>query len=464
MNPSHRQWCAVRTLGSVCLLVAAALTSARLEQFLDIGGVTSSTFHQAVLAMRLAFVVAGSWFLLRRPRVNWPGLAIGAATMALTILIGGLCVQKIARVTPIVSGWRSYAPKYERNELLFRGRPICYDGADFVVVLLGDSQVEATTLPFEQMPEQRLEHHLRKSHPRARVFSVGARGYGQDQQLLVLREYFARFRADLVVLWQTPGNDICNNLFPTHMPANGAPKPTFRLVDGKLAGPSEPMGQPIPQSPIKLVALCQRTLAPERYYRRDDHWERYLPRPYSALPAWEGEVNHAWQRVWDVEKVRSENLDNEKTGWAMELVPPSPRMCYGIELTRRLLAEIRTTARSHGSEFVVFRAALPEDAAADGGEEVYDFRGKYYRASKRQMELNINAVNRDVGALAIPVKMKDWRISPVDAHLNIAANDQVMGDLAAALRPTIARLAAREEETCRDARCTKAGKCRLTSR
>src|SRR6185369_11900812 len=122
-------------------------------------------------------------------------------------------LQLVLRQSVVRSGWRSPAPPEERNGLGFRGRPIQYTDNDKVVVLLGDSQVEATALSFDAIPERVLESHLDVAPKTARVFTVGTWGYGQDQELLALEEFYKRYRADLVVLWETPANDVWNNVF-----------------------------------------------------------------------------------------------------------------------------------------------------------------------------------------------------------------------------------------------------------
>ena len=114
---------------------------------------------------------------------------------------------------------------------------------------------------FEWMPERRLQDYLsdkvRKSSGNVKVFTLGTEGYGQDQQLLVLQEFYRSHRADMVVLWQTPGNDVWNNMFPTHWPTkNGWPKPTFRLINDELSGPTENMGDPVKPTNFKLARFA----------------------------------------------------------------------------------------------------------------------------------------------------------------------------------------------------------------
>lgn len=118
------------------------------------------------------------------------------------------------------------------NQLGLRGRSII-DGKDkFVVVLVGDSYLEAGAQPFEDMPEQIFERELieRWGVLNARVSTVAAAGWSQDQQLLALESYFHRFRADLVLMWLTPFNDYWENTFVDRSvgPIAGPLKPTFR--------------------------------------------------------------------------------------------------------------------------------------------------------------------------------------------------------------------------------------------
>jgi len=157
----------------------------------------------------------------------------------LSITIAEFFLQFIDKPSPVISGWLNQKSRLETNQLGFRGKKITYTDNDYVIVLLGDSQVAAAACSFYWMPESRLEHYLNtKLNKNIKVFSVGAGGYGQDQQLLMLKKYYITYRADMVVLWQTPSNDIWNNVFPTHWPGNGWPKPTFKLVNGELQGPS----------------------------------------------------------------------------------------------------------------------------------------------------------------------------------------------------------------------------------
>lgn len=355
-----------------------------------------------------------------------------AVSSLLTLLLAGLVVQVVYRPRGESAGWRSRASPLESNQLGFRGHPIRYDDGDFVVVLLGDSQVEARACGYGWMPERRLEHHLRALGRPARVFSVGAGGYGQDQQLLALREYFQLHRADLVLHWITVLNDVWNNLFPTHWPRNGWRKPTFWLEDGALRGPDLAMGEPVPTASVALLALLQRAFPGDT----DGAWaRRHLPPAYAPLTDWNGPVDRSWQERWerDAPAGEGEDVAREKSHYAIRLTPPSPRMRHGIELARRLLAEMATLCGEHGARFELLDVPWPELLAEPATVHLQD--GRLYRTSGAQMAANVAALTDGFVCHTVPATVDSPRVGPGDVHLNQHAVDQVMRDLCPRLPP-----------------------------
>src|SRR5688572_9347029 len=108
--------------------------------------------------------------------------------LLLSSIIGSLlfaegCLQLIGHPVPIVSGWLgnvSNISNLETNQLGFRGRKYNYTDDDYVILLVGDSQVAAKACSFDWLPESRLEYHLiqAKQNRNIRVLSLGAEGYG----------------------------------------------------------------------------------------------------------------------------------------------------------------------------------------------------------------------------------------------------------------------------------------------
>lgn len=351
-----------------------------------------------------------------------------------SLAVGVILIQLLYNPTPIYAGWNSLTglagiSQNQVNQFHFRGRSIEYEDDDFVIVLLGDSQVEARACAYGWIPERRLEHYLNTdSGKKVRVFTLGASGYGQDQQLLALQAYLKKYRANLVVLWQTPVNDVFNNMFPTNWPANGAPKPTFWLENGELRGPNYRLGEPIDQrSRVKVVNLLNRLFMNKDM---DGEWEKYFPQPYQPFLDYSGPVNKTWQNAWDRGEMRDENLANEKSQMSISFVPPSERMKYGLDLTHLLLLEIDKSTKSQGGKFIIFVTEPFPDVLTHPNDFMMVLNNKYYHVSNKQYYENTAYMNRGFEYYIIPVTTIDPTVGPDDGHLNEHAVDQVMHDLA----------------------------------
>ncbi|HXG51594.1 MAG TPA: hypothetical protein VNN77_09350 [candidate division Zixibacteria bacterium] len=408
--------------------------------------ITSRLFLTLIFGTRVSCVGLGLYLLVIRPRLRGSRVGLMLCSGAFTIALITVMLQLFYKPVPLRAGWRSSAPAAEKNQLGFRGQKIEYSDEDFVVVLLGDSQVEARASAYGWMPERRLEFYFNSAGLKARVFTLGTGGYGTDQELLALKEYYQKYRADLVVLWETPNNDVWNNVFPTYYPVNGTPKPTFWLEDGELAGPSEQLGEDLnPQ--IKVVALLRRYCPADR----DGVWEKRLPKAFVPKERYDGPVNWNWQRMHDAGMMRNHQLSTEKSPLAMMLTPRSERTQYGLDLTRSLLKEMERLVVSRGGKFVILYTRAPESkywhstGDESSAEQVHVLNGKYYTTSRQQYEANVDYINRDFDVHVIPVTVEEWEVGPADSHLNEHANDQVMRDLARRLIPVARALTKREK-------------------
>jgi hypothetical protein len=348
----------------------------------------------------------------------------------LALLAGWLVLELFYQPEPVLSGWKSEFIAAQNNDLGYRGRPIDYAPDDRVVLLLGDSSVEGVGCGFERMPEARLEYHLGLAGRPARVFSVAASGYGQDQQLHGLREYLAKHRADVVVLWLTPSNDIWNNLFPTHWPADGYPKPTYWLEGDRLCGPTNRFDEPLAEPSSKLFLLTRRLHARRFGSGMDEAWEATLPPAYLPAASAGEPVSDAWEQLRATGKLKDENLANEKTHLALGLTPPSERMAYGIRLTRALLREIEHTVTSQGGQLRLLLVETPPAESGPPSDGVFRLDGRLYRHTRAQEQAHVRALTEGFQTMTIPVTVERWRRAPDDPHLNERATDQVMADLA----------------------------------
>lgn len=363
-------------------------------------------------------------------------LIVISVSIALALVEAALRIANYPK--PIISGWKTLnSYPSERHQLGFRGQPIEFQDDDFVIVLLGDSQVEAKACAYGWMPERRLEYYLNSKGKKVKVFSLGGPATGQDQQLLSLKEYYQTFRADLVILWLTPANDVWNNTFPGN--DDRTPKPTFWLKDGQLLGPTEATGQPVRETPRLKLTQLWRKLFP---YSRDKEWAAFLPSPYMPITSYTGPFKDEWQKRLDAspQYLHYENFDTDKNDRALSFKPRSPRVQYGLDLTRRLFQELANLAASHRGRFAIFRAENSPTATNDNGvvgDGVYILNGKFYQVSSTQYQENLDYLTQGFSSYVVPVTVEPAIVGPEDAHLNEHANDQVMKDLAAEIEGLI---------------------------
>lgn len=376
-------------------------------------------------------------------RYVWASKAlVVVVSVSITLVLIEVVLQIVNYPKPTVSGWKTLESyKSERHQLGYRGQPIEYQDEDFVILLVGDSQVEAKACAYGWMPERRLEFYLNSGGKRVKVFSLGGPATGQDQQLLSLREYYQKYRADMVVLWLTPANDVWNNTFPSSIPDDRTPKPTFWLEHGQLRGPTELTGQPARETPSLRLMRVWRKFFP---WRREREWaQTILPAPYSPLTGYEGPVTDDWQKRMEMLPgyLRYDNFDTDKNDRALHLSPRSPRVQYGLDLTRSLLQEMRRLADSHGAQFMIFMAGANPDTKAGSGaasdEVVHVLNGKYYKTSETQYVENLNYLTQGFTSYTIPVTVEPAIVGPEDVHLNEHATDQVIKDLAAKIESLV---------------------------
>jgi hypothetical protein len=374
-------------------------------------------------------------------------LLIGTLALAIAVTIalayGEIALRLTNRPRPAVIGWRAWGARpEERNDFGFRGHRLDA-GARLRMMLLGDSQVEAARSAFDEIPEFQLQRELvRRLDTTVSVVSIGAGGWGQDQQLLALMRHITVIRPRTVVLWFTPNNDLWNNTFPTHFPKNGWPKPTFWLEGGELRGPNvQWLAEYRPPGLYLAQAIRRVNRAPN--YPTDEEWERRLPpayrptipgahsRPLAAVLAERRGI-----RVDELPYFDQENFETEKTHFSMYLVPRSPRLEYAAALTRALLLRTRSVCEAHGAKLLILRAeeweTLPESPT------LFEVNGRGYTLSSASARQLIDGVLDGLATLHVEWP-RDAVVSKTDSHLNAEGNRYVMQSLARQLAPLLAR-------------------------
>jgi hypothetical protein len=351
----------------------------------------------------------------------------------------GEIALRITDPSKIRSGWRdiyqlifvNYQHK-QTNQLGYRGKPINIEPSDFVVLLIGDSQVECVACRDQHLPEDALQEYLAPlvKNRTVKVFQLGASGYGADQELLALRSYFAKgFRADLVLVWQTLGNDIMDSIFPMSSTdfGSGHLKPTFRLDDeGKLVWPASDIGGYFCRFYIECIYFIQR------YGSIDAYWEQFLPPPARPI---EGEPP-AELPIVDAK----DSIEYEKSIWGIFFEPDSPRKKYGIALTRALYKEMQAESARHHARFVIFDVnRRNKEAVAELIKNFPQMRpmrqlvrrnGKLYLSGGPNAYLAVSrAVNSDFEFVVADLDRPNHVVSEKDPHLNENGNASVMEQL-----------------------------------
>lgn len=252
------------------------------------------------------------------------------------------------------------------NQLGLRGQNIAYTDEDFVVLLVGDSQTEAGTQVFEDIPEGILEKAIKAQSGRdkVKVFSIASAGWGQDQQLLWLTKYFEKYRANAVLVWTTPVNDYWENTFIDRSITleAGKLKPTYTLDGDKLK-------TVIPASfEWKLRTLLGVALSAQGKDKKSSIEQVHLNYWLAKLPATtrvatdpatcpkneviEQEVIEAYrkgERAYTI--VTEEDVEGGRNHFSPYLKNLSPREEYSIAITHRLFQEIAKVSQQHNASF-----------------------------------------------------------------------------------------------------------------
>jgi hypothetical protein len=366
---------------------------------------------------------------VRPPDVGWAAVLLSLGSLAVALALAEAGMRWLDRPPAVVVGWTDWPPSKIVNELGFRGRPASGPAAA-TLLLLGDSQVASQL-------EVYLERALRRRTGKdLRVLSIATGGWGTDQELLALEQHFTRIQPPprVVALWFTPRNDLWNNLFPTHFPRNGAPKPTFWLERGTLQGPNAAWLQPYRDRNLYLLRAWDLFLG--RYLPPlDEVWEAQLPDAYRLsrpappeVPSLKGHM--AAQRGVSEDRVPywwGENFANDKNHYSIFLTPPSPRILYAVALTRALLERMAAFCREHGAELYIFYRDEPTLFPREPTDFAVD--GRVVTLSLQSAEFLLGAL---FGGLPVDVitGITPDMLLPREDHLNARGNAYVAERLA----------------------------------
>jgi hypothetical protein len=362
-------------------------------------------------------------------------------TVTISILAAVALVESALRIADYPSdpkwgwGWRESTYKNaafvsdEVNEFGLRGQPIQFADGDYVVLLVGDSAVESGAQPQAVQPERILQFAMREYGIPAKVFSLASTGWSHDQELVVLRKYFERHRADAVVHWLAPENDFWEAGFIDRGSSlvPGLLKPTFVLDKaGTLSRYS------VPAFRLKIAHVL--ALAFSRW-RDGEHWgnsaiavrsyEGTLPSS-GRTPAPNGECpNDATITVIDA-------LEHSR-GWVPLMAPLNKRDEYFVSLVHALQKEIERETTAHNALYLPL--SVSDKKSKDRLARIKCVISKDTRVAYR---INWANLTKYVHNPLLGVPLTDiWlepahvnQVSADDAHINMFGNFSAFNQLA----------------------------------
>jgi len=394
-----------------------------------------------------------------------PRLVTAFLLLVLSIFLALAMVEVLLRVSGVFGIEYGWQPKLEGR--LEEGSDYSSDNSsDLRILLLGDSQVTNPGAEPEMLPAKILEHIINRELQEnnhcdmtaissgdrpVSVSTLGAGGWGQDQQFLSLAKHIGSLKPDLVLLWFTPENDLWNNTFPTHYPRNGTPKPTFIVNDGEIELVDRTEILPSWME-LRIVALgvsvlrkVSRRLSKDviaqfprldsLFYDPDGKWDRKF------LPPMSGDVPTS--KPLNVKQTTLESFNpyfaNDPVGigkshFVIGMNPGSPRIDSMVELTSKLVKAINHLAMENDSMFAAFYYTAEKTTQPlyppDG---TYKYREYDFVFSSSEMKARLSKILGEYLLFDFELEIDDWRKPNNDPHLTTKANQAVMSRVASEL-------------------------------
>ena len=320
---------------------------------------------------------------------------------------------------------------------------------------IGDDDKVCGTLPI-----------LRGNHPIGpetlfEVDTLGAGGWGQDQELLYLERLVKNQKYDLILLWFTPENDLWNNAFPAdwggvppRFTATKVAKPTFVLdKNGQLKQvPKKDILYRLLYSNYKLYTLLLRAvnrvaellgytgfMADANQYWYKNFIARYRASGLEELQDANLNPTLVRREYTEFEKInphsRFDVITYDKFPFIIAANPSSNAIKYMVDLTRALVVEIKLTAARSGSDFASFwydaSKTLQPLYPMDG---IYNINGIDVKIVSSVMLKRLNEIFAGINHASIILETPEWRQPENDPHLTMNANIDLMQLIANCLK------------------------------
>lgn len=206
--------------------------------------------------------------------------------------------------------------------------------ADFKILAIGDSFIEAVQVNYEQMMTSLLAESLTEQLGQTVVaVPVGLGGYGPNQYLIAAQKEFAREEYDLLLVFVTIGNDLESERI-THFP------PTATLYPPKLD-----ISQGWSYNQYALASRAQAYLSQHSHLYVFLKTQLYFAQTRAGVtaPAWPSEStiaqadNPRWQVTGQILRDIASEADAHGTPTLFVLIP-APYQVYEAELTALMQA------------------------------------------------------------------------------------------------------------------------------
>lgn len=248
------------------------------------------------------------------------------------------------------------------------------------VLVLGDSFVEAAQVDLEESFPQQLARLLQEHGLQAEVINAGVGGWGNDQELIWLREEGSKYKPDLVLLTVFPRNDFMNNYQPLESANMGANlKPYFRLENGKLVAelfPFDPAQAPPVEHKRKVVQVEPLPLGPltavGEWLQQHSAFYRYFdPRIRLAAPRFAALLSHSGLIKPGGELKRSaQGEDYYPIAYDVYNPQPTEEWRQAFTLSEVIYAEIKRTANDMGAATAAVLIAAPEQVITQNWQKI----------------------------------------------------------------------------------------------
>ena len=269
------------------------------------------------------------------------------------------------------------------------------------IAVIGDSYVTAQEVAFDETFFRQLQLVLNRQGYNVEVLGFGVRGFGTDQEYLLLENYALRYDPDLVILAFVP-NDVRNNLLA--LERNPA-KPYFELLlDGTLT--QRPF-TPMPDHSGSWKSLLFENL----------HSVRFVYFRAGQVPA----IHNALVRFGIYANVISKpSGPNDLVSNTVYRDPPWPSEWEeSWRVTMGLLREMNNKSNNSGAKFILFsvtRAIQVDDTPFKELEERHpDIALGYDNLDKRLAAFSLHEGIAYVSSLSA---MRELQASGKSAHLS----------------------------------------------